>query len=159
MAALPSNGKVCQRSVRARMDVPQPGWKMRYIIPILILLATAGCHSAEKAAEYAIKEDLGDPASAIFRGFRINHEGVVCGEVNAKDRSGTLTGFRQFIFYSHTGDSRVAPVDMDKAFENAEFRCRTSLGSDQKACAAKQALNDTHNALADFRTRYGIDCH
>lgn len=132
---------------------------MRHKVFLLTLLATAGCHSAEKAAEFAIKKDLGDPASAVFQGFRINKEGVVCGQVNAKDANGTMTGFRQFIFYSHTGDSKVAPPDVDKPFEEAEYRCRVSQGADQKACTVKQELDDTHNALADFRTRYGIDCH
>ncbi|QNK00726.1 hypothetical protein [Dyella telluris] len=50
-------------------------------------------------AQAAVKDRLNDPDSAKFRGLRINDyhgKRFVCGEVNARNRMGGLTGFTRF---------------------------------------------------------------
>jgi hypothetical protein len=129
---------------------------MRSRFLILAALTLGGCHSAEKAAEYAATRDLRDPASAQFRGVRANHEGVICGEASGKDRRGIETGFRKFIYYSHTGNSLLEPTNVSGAYAKAELICRTSYAP--KACAIEKTLANAYRQHDHFVTRYDIDC-
>jgi len=132
----------------------------RPLLVLAALAALAGCHSAEKAAKQAAAAELADPASAEFRGLRINHEGVVCGEVNGRDRSGAMTGFRRFLYYSHTGNSMVEPPDVGGTYTRVELLCRTSPNSDEgrRACGDAQRLRQAHEDHTAFNDRYLIDC-
>ncbi|MBA4094679.1 MAG: hypothetical protein C0489_11405 [Candidatus Accumulibacter sp.] len=130
----------------------------------LLILAALGalgaCNSAEKAAKQAATRELADPASAAFRAIRINHEGVVCGEVNGRGRTGAMTGFRRFLYYSHTGNSMIEPPDVGSTYIRAELLCRTSPRSDEgrRACGDEQTLRQAHEDHATFNDRYLIDC-
>ena len=44
----------------------------------------------------AVKQQLNDPSSAMFRNVRY-FEVAICGEVNSKDASGAYTGYTRFI--------------------------------------------------------------
>lgn len=127
---------------------------------LLALAALGGCHSAEKAARYAAARDLADPASAQFRNIRANHEGVVCGEVNGKDRRGIETGFRKFTYYSHTGNSMLEPANVHAAFDKVDYLCRTASNTADaaKACSAAQSLAPAEQAHEHFMTRHAVDC-
>lgn len=133
-------------------------------LPSFLALATlatlAACHSAEKAAEQAAMRELVAPASAQFRAMRINHEGVVCGEVNGLGQSGRITGFRRFIYYSHTGNSVMEPPNIDSTYGQAELGCRIAADAEEKrrACGDAQALRQAHEDHAAFQDRYLIDC-
>jgi hypothetical protein len=129
---------------------------MRSRILILAALTLGGCHSAEKAAEYAATRDLRDPASAQFRGVRANHEGVICGEVSGNNRRGFETEFRKFIYYSHTGNSLQEPANVSVTYDKAELICRTSHAP--KACAIEKTLANANQQHEHFVTRYDIDC-
>jgi hypothetical protein len=129
---------------------------MRSRILLLAALTLSGCHSAEKAAEYAATRHLGDPDAAQFRGVRANHEGVICGEVSGKDRRAVETGFRRFIYYSHTGNSLQEPANVSGTYDKAELICRTS--HIPKACAIEKTLNKANQQHEHFVTRYDIDC-
>lgn len=129
---------------------------------MLLLVGLGGCNSAQKAAEYSISHDFADPASARFRSMHINHEGVVCGEVDGKKADGTPTGYREFLYYSHTGHSLLEPPPVDSAqMDMAAARCRAAAGTDQvrNACEAVDTLAQAHRLLTDFQSRYTIDCH
>lgn len=134
------------------------------ILPRLLALgalATLGaCHSAEKAAQQAATRELVDPASAQFRAMRINHEGVVCGEVNGRGRAGAMTGFRRFIYYSHTGNSVIEPPDISSTYGRTELSCRiaTDPAEKRRACGDAQTLRQAHEDHAAFKDRYLIDC-
>jgi hypothetical protein len=129
---------------------------MQSRILLFAALTLGGCHSAEKAAEYAATRNLRDPSSAQFRGVRANHEGVICGEVSGKDRRGVDTGFRKFIYYSHTGNSLREPASVSKIYDKAELICRTSHAP--KACAVERTLTKANQQHEHFVTRYNIDC-
>ena len=47
---------------------------------------------AKDAAAY----DLLDPSSAMFREVKVTKDGVVCGEINAKNRMNAYVGFKPF---------------------------------------------------------------
>jgi hypothetical protein len=51
---------------------------------------------AIEAAQETIRERLVNPWSARFRGVRVMPSGAVCGEVNARNRSGGYGGFTPF---------------------------------------------------------------
>lgn len=130
------------------------------LLVLAALAALGGCQSAEKAARQAATRELEDPASAQFRAMRINHEGVVCGEVNGRGRTGAMTGFRRFIYYSHTGNSVIEPPDIDTTYTRAELSCRTAPDTDEKrrACGDAKTLQQAHEDHAAFQDRYLIDC-
>ena len=133
---------------------------MRRIFLVGAIIAVSGCNSAQKAAEHAVSQDLPDPRSARFRNFHINNEGVVCGEVNGKDRKGAYTGFRKFVYYSHTGNHHLEPEDIGAQFENAMSLCRASYGTGvvSDACQEADKLAPADRRLNQFRERYTIDC-
>lgn len=67
-------------------------------------------------ARQAIEGKLRDPDSARFRNEKLgSYQGnpVVCGEVNAKNGFGGMTGFSRFI--SNGGDATVTESDMEPA--------------------------------------------
>ena len=141
-------------------ETRRPGMRASRLLILGSLLALGACQSAEKAAKQAATRELVDPASAQFRGIGINHEGVVCGEVNGRGRSGAMTGFRRFIYYSHTGNSIIEPPDVGSTYTRAELSCRTTPNTDEgrRACSDARALQQAHEDHATFNDRYLIDC-
>jgi hypothetical protein len=91
---------------------------------------------------------------------RINHEGVVCGAVNGRGPTGAMTGFRKFIYYAHTGHSRLEPPNIGNAYTRAELSCRTAKNAEEisRVCGSAQALERAHKDYAAFHDRYLIDC-
>ncbi|ARS26919.1 hypothetical protein KC8_06405 [Sphingomonas sp. KC8] len=133
---------------------------MRRIFLFGAIIVVSACHSAQKAAEHVVSQDLPDPGSARFRNFHINNEGVVCGEVNGKDRKGAYSGFRKFVYYSHTGNHHLEPEDISAQFEDAMSVCRASYGTGVvvDACQEAEKLAPAQRILTEFRDRYTIDC-
>lgn len=82
-----------------------------YVAPLIAALS--GCDST---SEYRteVSKDLLDPAAAQFRSERVvdlySSEGsrvkVFCGEINAKNALGALTGFKPFFYVVSRTDSR-----------------------------------------------------
>lgn len=131
------------------------------MILISLLAALGGCNSAEKAAEYAATRGFVDPETARFRNVRINHEGVVCGEVSGKDAKGADTGFRKYIYFTHTGNFAREPASVDDALvKRAAALCNASVGTQRArtVCSSADRLWEAQRALSDFRFRYGVDC-
>lgn len=76
---------------------------MRAVLILCVVVATAGAPAIAQsnielidAAKDRVTRDLKDPDSAKFRGVKAFPNGVVCGEVNAKNSFGAYTGFRAF---------------------------------------------------------------
>jgi hypothetical protein len=59
------------------------------------------------SATTAVKTQLFDSDSAKFRNLYISSSGVVCGEVNAKNRLGAYAGFRMFEYDNRHGLGEV----------------------------------------------------
>lgn len=59
------------------------------------------------SATTAVKTQLFDSDSAKFRNLYISSSGVVCGEVNAKNRFGAYAGFRMFEYDNRHGLGEV----------------------------------------------------
>jgi hypothetical protein len=80
----------------------------KFVVGIITACAAvAGC-SDTGAAEKAVRGMLKDPDSAEFRNLRVVdkpsvQEGVVCGEVNAKNSYGGYNGFKEFAFNPNSG--------------------------------------------------------
>jgi len=66
------------------------------ILPFSALLLLAGCDSGMQNVHDSIKAQLVDPDSAQFKNEMKNEWGVVCGEVNAKNKMGGYAGFRSY---------------------------------------------------------------
>lgn len=68
-------------------------------------------------AKGIIAEQLIDPSSAQFRRMTASADGgVVCGEVNGKNRLGAYTGFTRF-WVNADGFARLQPQDSDLDFD------------------------------------------
>jgi hypothetical protein len=65
----------------------------------------------------AVKQQLSDPSSAMFRNVRF-FEVAICGEVNSKDASGAYTGYTRFI----VSGSSAAPMVWIENQSPSDFR-------------------------------------
>jgi DNA-directed RNA polymerase subunit E'/Rpb7 len=92
-----------------------------------------------------VKANLSDPDSAQFKSFYKNKSsGVICGEVNSKNRMGGYVGFSKFLilpgdnllFEPHESASGESTSEILRALANAEsFRTTyegNCLASDRK---------------------------
>lgn len=78
---------------------------MGYCFLLLATMIFGGCFLSEKyrfieAGKEAVAARLIDPKSAEFRSLKVYLEdfrGVLCGEVNGKNRYGGYTGFSYFV--------------------------------------------------------------
>lgn len=71
----------------------------------VVICALCACEKSDppeaKAIERAkelVSQSLIDPQSVQYRNVKALSEGVVCGEVNAKNRLGGYAGFRPFVY-------------------------------------------------------------
>jgi hypothetical protein len=69
-----------------------------------------------QAAEEAVRNSLKDPDSAMFRGITVYRDGMVCGQVNAKNSMGGYVGFKLFM----VRDGKIA-IDDDEADTNCNY--------------------------------------
>lgn len=103
--------------------------KNKKLIPLIAFsMLLASCDDpAIWQAKSEIKSALRDPGSAKFRNTKLiywqsNH--IVCGEVNAKNAFGGLTGFNYFVYsdplmrISSTSKNRLAIYSCCKALES-----------------------------------------
>ena len=92
---------------------------MKRSIGLLLLLTGCQFIPGTKAhdihrAEEAVRYGLDDPASGNFRNERVvgpAGQGIVCGEVNAKNRLGAYVGFRPFAYWPATKRASVLPEE------------------------------------------------
>ena len=75
-----------------------------------------------KAKRY-VSMHLIDPSSAKFR-FVADHAGIICGEVNGKNRLGAYVGYRRFTALPDIGPSGVMIVTDKDAEAIYESTCR-----------------------------------
>jgi hypothetical protein len=78
----------------------------------LVVALVTSCSGKPKqiaAAEDAIRYQLIDPKSADFRNTFAAKSGVVCGEVNSKNRFGGYVGFREFYYDPAAQDAEIDP--------------------------------------------------
>ena len=73
------------------------------------------------SATTAVKAQLFDADSAKFRSLYVSPAGVVCGEVNAKNRFGAYVGFRMFEYDNRhgLGEVRIKGGDSDTGVMDA----------------------------------------
>jgi len=64
-------------------------------------------------AESAVRTQLHDPGSAVFRGMQTSATGDVCGEVDSRNIEGGRTGFARFLFDHQTAKAALALHDPD----------------------------------------------
>lgn len=60
--------------------------------------ARAASEALIEKVKQTVTQSLVDPGSAQFRNVVAYSEGVVCGEVNGKNRQGEWVGFKKFVF-------------------------------------------------------------
>ena len=83
-----------------------------FLVTMLTATLVTGCSVKSKQiadAEDAIRLQLIDPKSADFRNILVSKSGVVCGEVNSKNRFGGYVGFRAFFYDTATKDAEIDP--------------------------------------------------
>jgi hypothetical protein len=90
------------------IGIPVLGWYATTIKPI-------------DDAEDAVRLELIDPDSAKFRNVKLTETETICGEVNAKNKTGEYLGFRYFYVSSLTGE-RTVWLDSD-TFSLAKQMC------------------------------------
>lgn len=85
------------------------------LILALSLSSYTGLSHAEsllaKQAKEAVKERLIDPESATFKIEYEDPKGLICGQVNAKNRLGGYTGFSRFMYTGKKDDYELRMVD------------------------------------------------
>ncbi|MFZ3173391.1 MAG: hypothetical protein WA146_00725 [Thiobacillus sp.] len=94
---------------------------IRAVFGICCLCALSGCGDANiSEAKAAIEEALFDPSSVEYRNVVSYTEGIVCGEVNAKNKMGGYVGFKDFIFRNGNEPDPFYPsgVQMDYVYSD-----------------------------------------
>jgi hypothetical protein len=114
----------------------------------------SGCDSQVSAAKQAVADSLIDPGSVQYRNVASYSEGVVCGEVNAKNRMGGYTGFRRFVYNGPRKDAVEIIDDADRwtvrfCNNEAHKRARVEL---------EAAQGDLLLAKAGCSAGFGADC-
>lgn len=87
---------------------------MKRLVIATVGLGLAGCGNTGPAKE-AVGDQLKDPSSAQFKEVR-RTDGVVCGEVNAKNSFGAYEGFRRF-FVVDGAEAVLEPAEEGAAKE------------------------------------------
>ena len=83
-----------------------------------------GCSTKSRQiaeAEEAVQLQLIDPNSADFRNVFVSKSGVVCGEVNSKNRLGGYVGFRAFFYGAANKDAKIDPNENLSSAEREMF--------------------------------------
>jgi hypothetical protein len=110
----------------------------KLIALILVCLSLTGCskwqeHSFKGKAEDYLREHLRDPSSAQFQKekvvWRKEKELILCGQLNAKNGMGGMTGFTPFLVIGQIDG--MATKDYDGAVMNP-----APISDDDKAQAA-----------------------
>lgn len=73
----------------------------KYLALISLVGALSACSKdiqSIEAAKNSIELKLSDPSSVQYREVAAYSEGVVCGEVNAKNKMGGYVGFQAFVY-------------------------------------------------------------
>lgn len=116
-------------------------WKRGMTLALVVFGALiSGCGDKKVAeAKSAIEVILKDPSSAQYRNLRVYSEGVVCGEVNAKNSMGGYAGFTPFIY----NGEELSGVKMGARDFDFDDWCNDSLNKReahrQRALAAQAA--------------------
>ena len=120
--------------------------KIAGLIVVIPLLASCEfipgttSHSQAKAKR-AAAEELIDPSSAQFRNIR-SQDGIVCGEINGKNRMGAYVGFTRF--YVLTRDWRAS---LDPQFDpglllSSRRLCGSPYGSSSCRTVAEEEAKE-----------------
>jgi hypothetical protein len=136
-------------------------------LAVLALLVWVSVDSSEvRAAKRALEDSLIDVDSVQYRNVRTYSEGVVCGEVNAKNRLGGYAGYQLFVF---NGDEdgeivvdRVAHAEyycndekgkrkglITREMESAERLCNAPKDADVRPSVRQSACEE----VVDFKAR------
>lgn len=75
-----------------------------------LLMMAAATSGLIAQAKHAVRENLKDPMSAVFKEVYVTKDGV-CGEVNAKNGYGGYSGFSRFVFAKKAGVALINPDD------------------------------------------------
>lgn len=107
----------------------------------LAAVALAGCQyipgtdwQRVAKAKDAAAAVLIDPSSAQFRRVEMGRNGIVCGEINGKNRMGAYVGFARFVA-TPDGDVLIDPqatvtqTDFDREMEEAQDAMRNRYGA------------------------------
>lgn len=90
---------------------------------VAMALAIAGCGKSLDPAEVELintakSYTVADPSSTEFRNVEIHEEtGAVCGEYNARKKSGEMTGFTRFLYNPATELGGTEAQGLGEAFE------------------------------------------
>jgi hypothetical protein len=88
----------------------------KWLIPALLL---AGCDAPNiSRAKDSVREQLRDPESAQFKDVSISHTGAICGQVNARNGYGGMSGFK---FFFADKDGYVARLQEDAEGADSSF--------------------------------------
>lgn len=90
---------------------------MRYLLPLLLL---TGCSDPYGHAKERVAAEMKDPGSAQFRGLE-RFDGLVCGEVNARNSYGGYVGFQPFYV---RGEDVVVAADTGDELVDATVRAK-----------------------------------
>lgn len=102
-----------------------PNISTRSLVALALLTSLAGCNSAQRGAEEAVRQNLKDPDSAKFGEFYYNEKtGRACLAVNAKNAMGGYTGERHALLVTDGDEWAVASMEAQSA-----AHCRSAADS------------------------------
>ena len=76
-------------------------------------LKAAPADDAITRASHAVRIQLRDPGSAVFRGMAVSARGDVCGQVDSRNAEGGRTGFARFVYDHASAKAALALHDPD----------------------------------------------
>ena len=91
----------------------RPALGIRLAAMLAATVVTVSCSAGvEKKAKELVAAQLFDPSSAQFRNLYVStrNPGVICGEVNGKNRFGGYVGFRRFVANTNVSVAEIDPA-------------------------------------------------
>ena len=116
-------------------------WRLLILLSSIALLGGCGNGKVE-AAKKEVESRLSDPSSAQYRNITTSSQGVVCGEVNAKNKMGGYTGFEMFV-YNAAGYG--SGVDYPKKYSSKSWDWFCTTPADQKERAEVYTRERTYD--------------
>lgn len=108
--------------------------KFKTLVAFISLAVLSACGSGSVSdAKKAVEERLIDPDSVKYKNVTSYSEGIVCGDVNAKNKMGGYVGYQAFIYYGIEPNRENTRVDLDPSADDIQLWCNNDKGKFKKS--------------------------
>lgn len=126
-------------------------WRAEFVVAAALVLF--GCDSGNVGeAKALIEQQLIDPNSVQYDSIESYSNGVVCGNVNAKNRMGGFTGKKAFLYRRGVVEFDPSKTSIDKYCTNESLEMQYGIDfSSESVTAVRQELVSLVSSLKIYR--------